>query len=174
MGRVIYLGTFSKLMMPNLRLGYMVAHERFTDMFSRGRARIDVHTSGIGQTALAEFMREGHLLRHLRRMRKVYAARRLALMEAIETLMPDDLVVSSSSTGLHLVAFFTQKLRQRMTDTEAVQKLRQSGIRVQPLSQNYIENAVRHGFVFGYGQLGANDAFKLIGLMARRLSEPSE
>jgi GntR family transcriptional regulator/MocR family aminotransferase len=48
-GRVIYLGTFSKVMMPNLRLGYIVANRHFIDGFSRGRARIDVHASGIGQ-----------------------------------------------------------------------------------------------------------------------------
>jgi len=75
-GRVIYFGTFSKIMMPNLRLGYIVANRHFIEGFSRGRARIDVHTSGIGQLALAEFMREGHLLRHLRGMRRLYAAAR--------------------------------------------------------------------------------------------------
>jgi GntR family transcriptional regulator/MocR family aminotransferase len=92
-GRVIYFGTFSKIMMPNLRLGYIVANRHFIEGFSRGRARIDVHTSGIGQLALAEFMREGHLLRHLRGMRRIYAARRKALIDAIAALMPDDLTV---------------------------------------------------------------------------------
>ena len=82
-GRVIYFGTFSKIMMPNLRLGYLVANRHFIEGFAKGRARIDVHTSGIGQLALAEFMREGHLLRHLRAMRRVYAARRKALIDAI-------------------------------------------------------------------------------------------
>lgn len=169
-GRVIYLGTFSKLMMPSLRLGYMIADERLIGAFSKGRARIDVHTSGIGQVALAEFMREGHLLRHLRRMRKVYAARRAALIDAIVNLMPDDLTVSSAATGLHLVAFFTERMRARMSDADAVKHLLQVGIHVQPLSQNYLGEATRQGLVFGYGRLDTDDARRLISKMADCLS----
>jgi GntR family transcriptional regulator/MocR family aminotransferase len=165
-GRVIYLGTFSKLMMPSLRLGYMIADERLIGAFSKGRARIDVHTSGIGQVALAEFMQEGHLLRHLRRMRKVYAARRAALIDAIATLMPGDLTVSSAATGLHLVAFFTEQMRARMSDTGAVKLLLQVGIHVQPLSQNYLGEATRQGLVFGYGRLDIEDTRRLISKMA--------
>lgn len=171
--RVIYLGTFSKIMMPSLRLGYIVAPERFVDIFTRGRARIDVHSSGIGQMALAEFMREGHLLRHLRRMRKVYAERQAALMDAIKTVMPDDLIVSSSATGLHLVAFFTERLKARMTDIEAAAMLKQAGLHVQPLSQNYLESSTRAGLVFGYGRLKSEDALRLISKMAEVLGSPS-
>ena len=167
--RVIYLGTFSKIMMPSLRLGYVVAPERFVSTFSKGRARIDVHSSGIGQQALAEFMKEGHLLRHLRRMRKVYAERQQALMQAIITLMPDDLHLAPAATGLHLVAFFTDRLKARMTDDEAARILKQAGIHVQPLSQNYLERATRPGLVFGYGRLKAEDAPRLIAGIADAL-----
>ena len=164
--RVIYLGTFSKIMMPSLRLGYVVAPERFVTPFTRGRARIDVHSSGIGQVALAGFMKEGHLLRHLRRMRKVYAIRQQALMQAIITYMPDDLSVAPSATGLHLVAFFTGALKARMSDEEAARSLKAAGIHVQPLSQNYLELATRQGLVFGYGRLNAEDAPRLIARIA--------
>jgi len=167
--RVIYLGTFSKIMMPSLRLGYVVAPERFVSTFSKGRARIDVHSSGIGQLALAEFMREGHLLRHLRRMRKVYAIRQQALMDAIMTYMPDDLSVSPAATGLHLVAFFTERLQARMSDEEAARMLKQAGIHVQPLAQNYLGQAMRPGLVFGYGRLKVADAPRLIAGIAEML-----
>jgi GntR family transcriptional regulator/MocR family aminotransferase len=167
--RVIYLGTFSKIMMPSLRLGYVVSAPRFVSAFTKGRARIDVHSSGIGQQALAEFMREGHLLRHLRRMRKVYAARQSALMDAIKALMPDDLSVSPAATGLHLVAFFTDRLRARMSDEEAARALKRAGIHVQPLSQNYLEQATRQGLVFGYGRLNSEDASRLISKIADSL-----
>jgi GntR family transcriptional regulator/MocR family aminotransferase len=167
--RVIYLGTFSKIMMPSLRLGYVVAPERFVSTFSKGRARIDVHSSGIGQQALAEFMKEGHLLRHLRRMRKIYAERQQALMQSIVTLMPDDLHVSPAATGLHLVAFFSEKLKARMTDDEAARILKSAGIHVQPLSQNYLERATLPGLVFGYGRLKAEDAPRLIAGIAEAL-----
>lgn len=173
-GRVIYLGTFSKIMMPSLRLGYMVAEKRFVDAFSRGRARIDVHTSGIGQLALAEFMREGHLLRHLRKMRKLYAARRRALIDAIATLMPNDLTVSSAATGLHLVALFTDRMRARMSDDEAARIVKQAGIHVQPLSQNFLEQPTRQGLVFGYGRLRAEGAFRLIASIAACIGSKAE
>ncbi|MBR1025498.1 PLP-dependent aminotransferase family protein [Bradyrhizobium liaoningense] len=165
-GRVIYFGTFSKIMMPNLRLGYIVANRHFIEGFSKGRARIDVHTSGIGQLALAEFMREGHLLRHLRGMRRIYAARRKALIDAIAALMPDDLTVSSAVTGLHLVALFTDAMQARMSDREAAAVLKQAGIHVQPLSQNFLEQPTRQGLVFGYGRLRVEDAGPLLARIA--------
>ena len=128
-----------------------------------------MHSSGLGQLALAEFMKEGHLLRHLRRMRKVYAARQQALMNAITTYLPDDLSVSPAATGLHLVAFFTERLKARMTDDEAARLLKRAGIHVQPLSQNYLGQATRPGLVFGYGRLKAEDAPRLIAEMAEVL-----
>lgn len=172
-GRVIYFGTFSKIMMPNLRLGYLVANRHFIDGFAKGRARIDVHTSGIGQLALAEFMREGHLLRHLRAMRRVYAARRKALIDAIAALMPDDLTVSSAVTGLHLVALFTEAMQARMSDREAAAVLKQAGIHVQPLSQNFLERPTRQGLVFGYGRLRVEDAAPLLARIAACIGRAS-
>ena len=170
-GRVIYLGTFSKIMMPSLRLGYLVASEDFIAAFSGGRSRIDVHTSGVGQLALAEFMRKGHLLRHLRRMRTVYTERRKALIDAITTMMPEELTVSSAATGLHLVALFTDRLRARMNDVQAAKMLRRIGIHVQPLSQNHLERPERQGLVFGYGRLRAADALRLISRIADCIGE---
>ncbi|SNT52315.1 GntR family transcriptional regulator / MocR family aminotransferase [Tardiphaga sp. OK246] len=167
--RVIYLGTFSKIMMPSLRLGYIVAPERFVEIFTKGRARIDVHSSGIGQRALAEFMREGHLLRHLRRMRKVYAERQKALMDAIRQYLPDDLTVAPCATGLHLVALFTERLKARMSDVEAARLLKQAGLHVQPLSQNHLETPIYAGLVLGYGSLKPTDATRLIAKMAQIL-----
>ncbi|UGV28267.1 PLP-dependent aminotransferase family protein [Rhodopseudomonas boonkerdii] len=167
--RVIYLGTFSKVMMPSLRLGYIVASERFVEIFTRGRARIDVHSSGVGQRALAEFMRQGHLLRHLRRMRKIYAERQQALMTAITTYLPDDLTVAPCATGLHLVALFTDRLQARMSDTEAARLLKAAGLHVQPLSQNHLERPIYSGLVLGYGRLKTEDAPRLIAKMARIL-----
>jgi len=172
-GRVIYLGTFSKIMMPSIRLGYLVASEDFVAAFSKGRSRIDVHTSGVGQLALAEFMRKGHLLRHLRRRRKVYTERRKALIDAITTMMPDELTVSSAATGLHLVALFTDRLRARMSDVQAATMLRRIGIHVQPLSQNHLDQPERQGLVFGYGRLHTADALRLVSSIADCISETS-
>jgi GntR family transcriptional regulator/MocR family aminotransferase len=111
-------------------------------------------------------MREGHLLRHLRGMRRVYASRRKALIDAIAARMPDDLTVSSAVTGLHLVALFTDAMQARMSDREAAASLKKSGIHVQPLSQNFLEQPTRQGLVFGYGRLHFEDAAPLLARIA--------
>jgi GntR family transcriptional regulator/MocR family aminotransferase len=70
---------------------------------------------------------------------------------------------------LHLVAFFTEQLKARMSDVEAARRLKQSGLHVQPLAQNYLETPTRAGLVFGYGRLKSEDAFRLISRMAEVL-----
>jgi GntR family transcriptional regulator / MocR family aminotransferase len=98
-------------------------------------------------------------------MRKVYAERRAALIDAIATLMPDDLTVSSAA-----VAFFTERMRTRLSDTQAAKLLLKTGIHVQPLSQNYLGEPTRQGLVFGYGRLQTEDAQRLISKMAESMS----
>lgn len=168
-GRVIYLGTFSKLMMPSLRLGYLVAAPGIIDGFARGRARIDVQSAGTAQPALAEFLRQGHLLRYLRKMRDLYAARQQALLQALHSLLPDALDAAPTAAGLHLTAFLRPALAARMTDREAAHRASGAGAVIQPLSQCYVGAPTRQGLIFGYGRLRAEDAMPGIACVARRL-----
>ena len=168
-GRVLYLGTFSKVMLPSLRLGYLVAAPRLIEAFGRGRARIDVHSAGTAQPALAAFLREGHLLRYLRRMRGLYAERQTALMEALEALLPEELEVAPVSAGLHLTALFTPGFAARMTDREASARSRAAGAFIQPLSQCSLGTPDRQGLVIGYGRLPAEEAARHLGAVAARL-----
>lgn len=170
-GRVIYLGTFSKVMLPSLRIGYLVASPGFTEAFGRGRARIDVHTAGTAQPALAEFLRQGHLLRYLRRMRKVYGERQDAVLAALNTLLPEDLDVAPTAAGLHLTALFTPRMAARMTDREASARSRQAGQFIQPLSQCYLGEPDRQGLVIGYGRLQAEEALPRLAAVAARLRD---
>ncbi|WP_419897485.1 MocR-like pyridoxine biosynthesis transcription factor PdxR [Roseomonas sp. USHLN139] len=170
-GRVIYLGTFSKVMLPSLRLGYLVAHPGFVEAFGRGRARIDVHSAGTAQPALAAFLAEGHLLRHLRRMRKRYAARQQAVLAAIGELMPDLLEVTPTAAGLHLTALFTPALAARLTDREASARSRAAGNSIQPLSQCYLGPPDRQGLVIGYGRLRAEEAHPRLAAVAAALRQ---
>jgi GntR family transcriptional regulator/MocR family aminotransferase len=169
MGRVIYLGTFSKVMLPSLRLGYLVASPRFVEAFGRGRARIDVHSAGTAQPPLAAFLRQGHLLRYLRRMRKLYAERQQAVLAALRELLPDDLEVAPTAAGLHLTALFTPSMAARMTDREASARSRLAGSFIQPLSQCYLGEPDRQGLVIGYGRLQAADALPRLAAVSARL-----
>ena len=102
--RVIYLGTMSKVMFPGLRIGYMVVPEHLIDAFLAIRSLIDAHPSSIAQAALTDFVTEGHLAAHIRRMRQLYGERQARLIALIRARLGDALAVSPADAGMHLVA----------------------------------------------------------------------
>src|SRR5205823_10798810 len=81
--RAIYIGTFSKVLFPSLRVGYVVVPHALWGTFVRLREALDIFSPSLTQAVLADFLREGHFARHLRRMRKIYLGRRNALVERI-------------------------------------------------------------------------------------------
>jgi GntR family transcriptional regulator / MocR family aminotransferase len=149
-GRVIYIGTFSKVMFPALRLGYVVVPKDLICAFSAARDAADVFSSTLYQTVLTDFIREGHFARHIRRMRMLYMERRRALIRAIHIHMGDVLEVIGAEAGMHLVAL----LPHATNDVAASKKAAQKGISAIPLSTCYLEPPARGGLILGYG--GAN------------------
>src|SRR5207244_1450796 len=101
-GRVIYLGTFSKVLFPSLRLGYLVVPPDLVDAFVAARAAIDRQTSTLMQAVVADFINEGHFLRHIRRMRTLYSERQETLLRAAQRDLGGALEVCPCATGLHL------------------------------------------------------------------------
>jgi GntR family transcriptional regulator/MocR family aminotransferase len=104
--RVVYVGTFSNAMFPGLRIGYLVLPPALVDPFLRARWYADRQTGSLEQAALADFVREGHLEQHLRRMRRVYKARREALLEALARRFGARAIVMGDAAGMHLVVRF--------------------------------------------------------------------
>lgn len=104
-GRVIYLGTFSKVLFPSLRLGYLVVPPAQVDAFIRMRALSDRQSPTIDQAVVAAFLREGHFARHIRRMRALYAERQAALVEAAPAILGNRLTIRSADAGLHVVGW---------------------------------------------------------------------
>src|ERR1700733_7361640 len=102
--RVIYVGTFSKVMFPALRLGYLVVPKDLARAFTAAREATDIFSSTLYQAVMTDFIREGHFARHIRRMRMLYAERRTVLVEAISKEMGDKLEVLGEQAGMHLVA----------------------------------------------------------------------
>ena len=105
-GGIIYLGTFSNVMFRGLRIGYMVAPRELIEPFTRAKWMTDRHTTLLEQAALADFLSEGHLERHVRRMRRLYKRRRDVLLDSLERHFGSRVRVRGDAAGMHLTVRF--------------------------------------------------------------------
>ena len=161
--RVIYIGTFSKVLFPALRIGYMILPPALVDPFLKVRRLIDIHSPILEQAVLAEFMIEGHFVRHLRRMRTVYAERRNALLEAAREL---PLEIDSPEAGIHCVGW----LPAGMDDLTLANKAADYDLNLTPISSFGIEPLTHKGFLLGYGGFDVReikDGIKRLGALLR-------
>jgi GntR family transcriptional regulator/MocR family aminotransferase len=161
--RVIYVGTFSKVMFPALRLGWLVLPKDLVPAFRAVRDALDTCSPMLPQRAMTDFLREGHFARHIRRMRTLYAARRTALLEAIGRHLPGRLQVLGAEAGMQLAVL----LPEGSDDIALSRRAAQLGVSVRPLSQCYRGAAPRHGLILGYGGVDAH----AIGTCIRRLAQ---
>ena len=147
--RVIYMGTLSKVLFPALRIGYVVVPRDLLTRFFKARRVIDLTPPIFLQAVLAEFIREGHFARHLRRAREIYRRRRSALVEALEESFGDLLELRGAQAGMHLAAVLRDGGDDRPISLEALK----DGLWVSPLSQ-FTRDPVAstpRGLVLGYG-----------------------
>lgn len=142
--RVIYIGTFSKVLFPSIRIGYMILPPPLIDSFLKVRRLIDIHSPILEQAVLADFMVEGHFTRHLRRMRALYAERRSALLEAARDL---PLEMHSPEAGIHCVGW----LPDGMDDLALASKAADYDLDLIPISSFSLEPLPRKGLLLGYG-----------------------
>jgi GntR family transcriptional regulator / MocR family aminotransferase len=145
-GRVIYIGTFSKVLFPALRIGYMVVPPDLVDGFVSARTMIDLHTPTLGQVILTDFLDEGHFGRHIRRMRELYAGRQAALVSAVDQELKGLLEVSSNEAGMYLIGW----LLHDQDDQKASEIAAAYGIEAPPLSTFRIEPGDSQGLLLGY------------------------
>ena len=145
-GRVIYVGTMSKVMFPGLRVGYMVVPEQLIDAFLAVRALVDAHPSSIAQAALVDFIGDGHLSAHIRRMRALYAERQAVLIEAVQARLGNRLDLAPSAAGMHLVG----RLRPQLDDHAIALAAAAAGVEAPALSSYYQGPAAARGLLLGY------------------------
>jgi GntR family transcriptional regulator/MocR family aminotransferase len=143
--RVLYIGTFSKTLHPGLRLGFIVLPPALVEAFASAKALSDRHSPGATQDVLARFITEGHLLRHLRRMRELYLQRQGVLIEAVDQASGGRVVLAPSGQGMHLAC----EAGERVRDTDLSQQAAEAGVFLAPLS-GYCVQAKRRGWLFGY------------------------
>jgi GntR family transcriptional regulator/MocR family aminotransferase len=150
--RVIYIGTFSKVMFPALRLGYVVIPHDLVESFAAMRQSMDLCPSHIPQAVMLEFIREGHFARHIRRMRPIYAERREVLVTELARAFGEGAAIIGDEAGLHL-ALLLPKLRD---DQQFVARGAKESLWLSALSASYVGKSLRHGFVLGFGNARAN------------------
>jgi len=152
-GRVIYIGSFSKVLFPSLRVGYLVMPEALAAPLVQARAALDDHPSMTAQPVLAAFFEEGHFAAHVRRMRRLYATRQAALLDAGKRYLEGLLVLAPDEAGLHLIGRLTPALAARMSDVEAAGRGADAGLSLRPLSGFYRGPVREQGLLLGYAGL---------------------
>ena len=150
--RVIYIGTFSKVLFPSLRLGYLVIPGDLLERFLTVRLAMDIGPATFSQAVLADFIREGHFSRHIRRMRLLYRERRNALVANLEKELGDAVKVTGEQAGMHLCVVL-----DGISDREIVERAARAGLWLVPLSSSYFGKAPRQGFILGFGSTAANE-----------------
>jgi GntR family transcriptional regulator / MocR family aminotransferase len=131
--RVIYIGTFSKVLFPSLRVGYLIVPKDLVRAFSLTRETFDLFSSTLYQAVLIDFIMEGHLARHIRRMRVVYSERHDALTEELAKQIGTHIEIITARAGMHLVV----RLPAAVDDVKIAKKASREGIAVMPLSPRF-------------------------------------
>jgi GntR family transcriptional regulator / MocR family aminotransferase len=149
-GRVAYLGSFSKLLFPALRLSYVVLPATLAATAERIMTGTAVRASLLGQGALARFIAGGHLAAHLRRTRLLYAERQQALLAAAKRPLKGLLEMAPDPGGMHLVARPSPAIAAAFDDHAIAAACAARGINVSPLSACYSGRAKKHGLLLGY------------------------
>lgn len=150
-GRVLYCGTASKILFPALRIGWLVVPPALVDVFRSALALSDTGTPSIEQLAFADLIREGHLERHVRRIRLRHAARRAALLDAVRRELGDRAQVLGESAGLHVLLRLPELSRRDVQRLRAA--CRERGVGVYPAAHFYREPPRHAELLLGYGGL---------------------
>lgn len=164
--RVLYVGTFSKTLHPGLRLGFVVVPPALVDAFAMARAITDRHAPGDAQAVLARFIAEGHLLRHLRRMRELYLHRQQLLIDTLADASSGHWQLPPSDRGMHLL----HEVPAARDDEPLARSAQAAGVMLVPLSR-YAIASPRRGWLLGYAGYGTDEiraAARVVGALAGR------
>jgi GntR family transcriptional regulator/MocR family aminotransferase len=161
--RVIYVGTFSKVMFPGLRLGYLIAPADLVDGFAAAHLSTDMHAHLLDQAVLADFMIAGHFTRHLRRMRVLCGKRQQLLVAEATSRLGSHLRIEDPDGGLHLVGWLPEG-----HDDQAVAELAaRRRLHLWPLSTHCVEADLPPALLLGYAGIKERDIADGVATLAR-------
>jgi GntR family transcriptional regulator/MocR family aminotransferase len=151
--RVVYLGTFSKVLFPALRLGYVVLPPSLADPFHLAMNLVDRGAPTLTQAAVADFINEGHFERHLRRLRSEYGRRRRSLVEAIERYLGDGFGYSPIEAGLHVMLYLPSAIDESLLVKQAAQ----AGVGVYPGEPYHLDRPAQPSILLGFSGLNTDE-----------------
>lgn len=148
-GKVIYVGTFSKILSPGLRIGYVVLPQELIEPFKKMKWYTDRHHSSLEQLILTKFMIEGHFDRHIRKMKRIYKQRREALVKSLKKQFPD-CVILGHAAGMHLVV----EIPRVSIHQSLIEWIQHYGVQVYSVDHySLVKNIHGNKMVLGYGSL---------------------
>jgi GntR family transcriptional regulator/MocR family aminotransferase len=153
--RVLYVGTFSKVMFPALRIGYLVLPPALVEPFVRAKALVDGGSPVLEQDALADFIASGEFERHVRRSRVRSGARRATLLDALARELGDAVEIAGANAGLHVVAWLRDVALGDLRTV--VRRAAAAGVGVYPVTPHYVTPPKRAGLLLGYASLPERD-----------------
>ncbi|TXR53291.1 PLP-dependent aminotransferase family protein [Reinekea thalattae] len=158
---VIYMGSFSKVLYPSLRLGYLVLPKQLVAPFTQAKSIVSGESTLLQQAVIADFIEEGHFARHLRRMRQSYKKKWLDFEDKINKKLAQQVDVIAESAGMHLVLDFNGR-----DDKSICRILNQEGFGGSALSAYYLDDAQKTGMVFGFANSNEQQREALVERLA--------
>jgi len=162
---VIYVGTFSKVLYPALRIGYLVIPETLVPIFRKAKWLNDRQSPMLEQYALADFIKDGHLERHIRKMRRLYDRRRGVLVESLRKQFGDNVEIRGENAGMHVLIRFKSK----MSDAEMIRRAAEHDVHLLSSADYYLLKSRRGEFIFGYANLPESKIREGIQRLAKAL-----
>jgi GntR family transcriptional regulator/MocR family aminotransferase len=166
-GRVVYVGTFGKTLFASLRIGFLIVPLSLAAAFERAISITGQFAPLVLQSALADFIVEGHFATHLRRMRRLYAQRQRAFVDLCNTRLGAFMTVRENDSGMQVTAHFTAPLDDRAVAEAALAR----GVHVQPLSINFHVDEPRQGLLLGFAALDEKEARAAVDGLAAALGD---
>ena len=163
---VIYSGTFSKVFSPIIRLGFIVVPNNMIEVMRRERRSFGAPPSLLVQPALAQFMQHGQFAQHIRRMRRLYAGRRAALLQALAKRDGKLYMLDAPPSGLTIMLRMSDKL----DDVAATELLNKAGVEVQSLSSHFVGRSRQQGLLLSFAGFPENDLLQAAEKLVRILS----
>jgi len=164
--RVVFAGSFSKVLFPGLRLGYLVVPDALTDAFLRASRLLNCGQPVLEQRAVAAFMEQGHFGRHLRRMRSLYADRRQALAVALRAAFGERIVLELEAGGMHLLVRFPGM----QDDGAVVRRALAAGLAPTALSGLSMAHDCGQGLLLGFTNVPEAEAVSLVARLAQAVA----